>query len=73
MVVQLRRDVFARMGEVLIHQVGSGVEWWDEGGVQPVGASISRSMLRESIFVRNRVGRCELRVRLERGDGDSQP
>ena len=69
--VQLRHAVFARMGEVPIRQVGLGVEWWGEGGVRPVGANISHSMLRGSSFGGSRGGQCGLKVRLGKGDEDS--
>ena len=60
--VQLRLDVNARMGGGPICQVGLGVEWRGEGGVQPVGYNISCSMLHKSSFVGNRSNQCGLRV-----------
>jgi hypothetical protein len=71
--VQLRRDVFARMGEAPSRQVGLGVGWQGGEGVRPVGTSISHLMLRGSSFGESRGGQCGLKVRLGKGGGDSRP
>ena len=61
------------MGEAPSRQVGLEVEWWGEEGVRPVGTSISHLMLRGSSFGGSRGGQCGLKVRLGKGDEDSQP
>jgi len=71
--VQLRLNAIARMEGGPIRQGGLGVEWWGEGGVQPVGTSISCLMLHGSSFVGNRSDQCGLRVYPEKGDGGFQP
>ena len=72
-VVRLPLDAIAKMGGDPSRQAGLGVEWLDGEGVQPVGTNTFRSMLHGSSFVGSHIDQCGLKVRLEKGDGGSQP